>query len=250
MVSLGKPGPQGWIPWGIWTEYIINNLFITHKGPYTEKEKASILGWAISGTILFAIPQLVAKVGLGTIGWVLGFYYSGKWLSQWIDPDEGLDNFHGFISGGNWSGSNEPDYYGGGSTMSFQNNPANRPGAGGYFDVVGNIARIGWAWQEEKKMTAELQKRTTAAEKRKISVELARSIKIGSFTSPEDLYKYGFIDVDDYLKRISERRVKTAEAKAAKRRWNKLTHSEQKIIVNTRRDLHLQSSILFAQMSW
>jgi hypothetical protein len=242
MVSLGKPGPQGWIFWGIWTEYIINNLFITHKGPYTEKEKASILGWATSGAILFALPQIVSKIGLGTIGWVLGFYYSGKWLSQWIDPDEGMDNFHGFISAGNWSGSNDPNY-----------GSAQRPGSGGYFDIAGNLAILILAQSRKEPYWSERANTWVTNENEADEVlmrQLKHSASSGSFTTPEALWEYGFITDDEYLKRISARRVKTAIAKEAKRRWNKLSHAEQKNIVNTKRDLERQASMLFAQGSW
>lgn len=240
MASLGKPGPQGWLPWGIWTEIIFNDLFLTHKGPYTEKEKASILGWATSGAILFAIPQLIAKVGLGTIGWVLTFYYTGKWLSQWIDPQEGKDNYYGFLSGGYYG--NDPNY-----------GSAQMPGSGGYFDIPGNLAILILAQSRKEPYWSERANTWVSNENEADEVlmrQLKHSATAGSFTSPEALWQYGFISTDEYLKRISARRVKTTEAKEAKRKWNKLTHEEQKNLVNTKRDLERQTSMLFSQMSW
>jgi len=185
----GRPGPQGWIPWAYWTEHVINNLFLTHKGPYTEKEKASLLGWSTTTALLFAIPQLVSKIGLGTIGWVSAFYYAGKWTSQLIDPEEGKENYTGFISAGTWG--NEPNY-----------GSAQRPGSGGYFDVPGNIALIllyrgdvaafEKAAKEEQEIVDAWQAKQDA---RKI---LYSSFKTIDDFSPEQRVEMGFWTVSQY----------------------------------------------------
>jgi len=252
-----RPGPVQLWPWFYWTEYVMNDLFLTHKGPYTTKEKASLGGWATTTALIFALPQVVAKVGTGTLAWLTAIYFSGKWISQAIDPEEGKDNFHGFISGGWWAGSNEPDYYGGGATMSPTFNPANTPGAGGYFDVVGNVARISIQWKEDvriHKLEKEIAKRKTSAEKQRLRQEQTRlikeSIQMGTWTSPEDLYRYGYIDVEEYLKRIAMRRAKSQAEKQATKRWKALSKEEQKNVVRTKRAMDAQGAMMFSRMSW
>jgi len=185
----GKPGPTGWVPWIVWTEWVVNHLYLTHEGPYTEKEKASLLGWATSTAILFAIPQIVSRAGLGVLGWFGAVYYAGKWTSQAIDPDEGHQNFHGFISGGIYG--NDPDY-----------GSAQRPGSGGYFDVPGNIALIlldrgekaafEKAVEEEQKLVDAWQAKQDA---RKI---LYSSFKTIDDFSPEQRVEMGFWSVSQY----------------------------------------------------
>jgi len=253
----GRPGPIQLWPWFWWTEVVVNDYFLTHKGPYTAEEIASIGSWATTTALIFALPQVVSKLGTGTIAWITGIYYAGKWTSQAIDSEEGKDNFHGYISGGSWPGSNEPDYYGGGASMSPTMNPANRPGAGGYFDVVGNMAIIGLQWKEDvriHKLEQEIAKTKIEAEETRLRQEQTRliqeSIQMGSFTTPEDLYRYGYIDIEEYLKRLEMRRAKTFKEMHARKKWNALSKQEQKDLVKTKRALDIQGAMIFSQGSW
>lgn len=220
MVSLGKPGPAGWIPWAYWTEYVVNDLFLTHKGPYSEKEKASLLGWATTGAILFSIPQLVQKIGLGTIGWFSAIYYTGKWTSQIIDPEEGKENYYGFISGGIWG--NEPSY---GSQQ--------RPGSGGYFDIAGNLAIILHFRKNKKKKNSE----TTTFTQDAITMD---------DLNMEQRVELGFITPAEYVTWFNAEISKMTKAKELKAQWNALDKSEQKNIIATRVAMDRQ----FAGMEW
>jgi len=79
---------------------------------------------------------------------------------------------------------------------------------------------------------------------------LNESIVMGSFTQPYDLYRYGYISFDEYLKRLESMRAKSHEAKMAKKRWNGLSREEQKTLTSTRRALDYQASMIFARGSW
>jgi hypothetical protein len=54
----------------------------------------------------------------------------GAVVSDAIDEDEGYDNYTGFISGGTWPGSNDPNYLTG------------DPNDSGYFNVVKNFDTV------------------------------------------------------------------------------------------------------------
>jgi hypothetical protein len=100
------------LSWGVYTEYVINDLLITHEGPYTEKEKDQIAGyvaatgWVFGGRV--AGQAIISAIGWGTVGTVLGAFYVGKYASQVIDPDQGKENYYGFLSGGYYG--NDPNY--------------------------------------------------------------------------------------------------------------------------------------------
>jgi len=100
------------ISWGIYTEYVINDLGINHEGPYTEEQQEQLLGyvaatsWVFGGNI--AGRAIIGAIGWGTVGSVLGAFYVGKWSAQMIDPEEGKENYYGFLSGGTWG--NDPNY--------------------------------------------------------------------------------------------------------------------------------------------
>jgi len=246
--STGKPGPTGWVPWIYWTEKVINDYWLTHKGPYTEGEKASILGWAASTAILFAIPSIVASVGLSTVGWVSGFYFGGKWSSQWIDSEEGKDNYHGFISGGGWPGSNDPNYLSG------------DPNKSGYFNVFQNTNLVihglltpGPTPEPYWSKRANTWVSSEAEADEVLMRQLRQSVTSGSFTTPEALYRYGYISSDEYVRRITARQQQASDDRWAKKRkaeakkkWDALSKDQQKDIVATQRAIAFKQQMLFA----
>lgn len=100
------------VSWGIYTEYIINDLGINHEGPYTEEQQEQIMGYVAATSWVFGGGvtgrAIIGAIGWGTVGTVLGAYYVGKWSAQLIDPKQGKENYYGFLSGGTWG--NDPNY--------------------------------------------------------------------------------------------------------------------------------------------
>lgn len=131
------------ISWGIYTEYIINDLGLDHTGPYTEEEQEQIAGYLVATAYVFGADAVGSKIiqgiGWGTVSTVLAAFYIGKWASQAIDPEEGRENYYGFMTGGMYG--NDPNYIAGTNTLNPQSVVAMQ-GGGGYFDVVGNFAAI------------------------------------------------------------------------------------------------------------
>lgn len=76
------------------------------------------------------------------------------------------------------------------------------------------------------------------------------SIVMGSFTEPYDLYRYGYIDIEEYLYRLETMRASSHKAKLLKAQWNSLSKTEQKKIVSTRRAMEGQQQLLFQSHAW
>jgi hypothetical protein len=243
-LSKIKPGPFEWITWGIFTEYVLNDLFLTHEGEYTEGDVAAIAGWAASTSWMFAGIHIASKIGVGSIMWALTAFYLGKWTSQWLDPEQGKENYYGFITGG--IAGNDPNY-----------GSAQRAGSGGYFDIAGHLATIilyekpspepYWSERADTWVSSEAEADAV------LMRQLQQSATSGSFTTPEALYQYGFIDTDEYVRRITARRAKASDdawAKkrkaAAKKKWNALTTEEQRGLVEMKRQMEMQ----FSAMRW
>lgn len=120
--------------WVASTEYFVNDLLLTHEGEYTAEDKAFMLGYATQTAWLFGGERLLSsglgKIAVRTFAQIALIYYVGKWTSQLIDPDQGKNNFHGFISAGLIGGSNDPNYWSGDQNES------------GYFNFPKNISTI------------------------------------------------------------------------------------------------------------
>jgi len=97
--------------------------------------------------------------------------------------------------------------------------------------------------RDQALLTAEVEMSRSQQEAKRLFQE---SIVMGSFTSPDDLYRYGFISSDEYLKRLETMRASSHKAKMLKKRWNALSKAEQKDIVSTKRAMDAQRDQLFS----
>jgi len=96
--------------------------------------------------------------------------------------------------------------------------------------------------RDQALLTAQVESSRSQQEATRLYQE---SIAMGSFTSPDDLYRYGYITADEYLKRLETMRASSQKAKMMKKKWNALTREEQKNLVSTRRALEAQTSMMF-----
>jgi len=76
------------------------------------------------------------------------------------------------------------------------------------------------------------------------------SFVMGSFTEPYDLYRYGFIDAQEYVNRVNAMRAKSAQAKRLKAQWDSRTPAQQKSIVKMRRENDQRSQMIFNNLTW
>jgi hypothetical protein len=188
----------------------------------------------LSTSWLLAVGSVVKRVGPWPLAIAIGAYWVGKWTSQWIDPDEGKENYYGFISGGIYGA--DPNYR-------------------SYFNVGLNTQIILSHYISEiMKEPTTTTKYTTSLtdqvfinkERRDAWVErYMNSFTSGTFqTTSTYLFQQGMISSEEYLRRITKEQAQAAKAKwdkkakeEAQSKWKSLSKSEQKDITNSQRQL-------------
>jgi hypothetical protein len=88
--------------------------------PWARRQVAGAGGWGIKRLLIAAANPFTLTVTYA--------YVAGAIASDAIDPDEGLDNYLGFTTGGTYG--NQPNYFSGDANDS------------GYFNVVQNLSTI------------------------------------------------------------------------------------------------------------
>jgi len=247
-----RPGAWEWLGWGVYTEWIIWNLAITHEGEYTAEDQGHAVAWGMSTAWIFAGANIAGRIGLWPIVTILAAFNLGKYISHALDPESGEDKYLGFISWGLWEGSEEPNYIAGGSDLT----RLGQAGSGGYFDIAGNIGAIVWGWKkdnERARLEREGEARKPEVEKERLRQENLRlvreSIRMGSAVTPAELYEYGFIDSEEYLKRLHALRIQWSDdlwarkrQEEAQRKWKALSKSEKKGMLELQRSIKLRSN--------
>lgn len=220
-----KPHVFEWLGWAALTEYVLNDLWLTHEGEYTDQDTAEITGWAFSTAWLFAVGSVVKQVGTWPLAVILAAFWAGKWTSQVIDPDEGKENFYGYVSGGIYGA--DPNYR-------------------AYFNISLNTQIILQHFILQLKKPAMTTTTFDGMTKEEFE-EYARNYTVssGQFqTTPAYLFQHGMITSEEYLRRITKEQAQAAKAKwdkkakeEAQSKWKSLSKSEQKDIVNSQRQI-------------
>lgn len=240
-----KPGVFEWAGWVLLTEFLVNDLYLTHEGEYTDEDVATVAGWGLSTGLLIGTTTLISRIGTWPVAAITAIYLAGKWISQGIGGNEGRDDYYGFMSGGIYG--NEPNY---GVTWGTPNFGA---GSGGYFDIAGNIALILTLHNKHKNEKITYSNEAdfwTSYGIMQDYINIPSDQKAGGGRTMTDmqfntyLVDNGLITYDEWSRRYWQSRKQAEEANSAKaareqarKKWKELSPNQQKGIVNAGTEL-------------
>jgi hypothetical protein len=125
----GKVGPRSVLAWAGAT---IGTAFILNPG-WANGVRGSLaratFWFTVNATRAIALPIIGVATSAEGLALIIPVVV-GAVVSDAIDEEEGFDNYTGFISGGTWPGSNDPNYLTG------------DPNDSGYFNVPKNLETI------------------------------------------------------------------------------------------------------------